>query len=301
MGLTSSGLLKRIWKMRIIYLFISPFFFLFIIFQLFPLIWSFVLSLHKWNGLSPMRFVGIENYLYLFRDQMFMIALKNTLLYWLADIICIIPLSLILASFLNNPWLKGRDSIQTVMFLPYVTATVAVGLVFYMIFDYNTGLINNIIVSLGFSPQPWLTSTRMSKLPVMMLTIWRVTPWYMIIIYSGLQSIDPELYEAATIDGAKPLQKLLYITIPSIAPLLFFCFIILSIESFRKFAEPYILTGGGPGNSSMSLVQYLYNNGFTIFKLGYASAIGYALTFLLLIVSGAQLKIMMSKPTAGSA
>lgn len=295
MSLISSDLLKRIWKMRVVYLFIAPFFILFFIFQLFPLIWSFVLSFHKWNGLGPMRFIGFGNYRYLFRDQMFLDSLKNTILYWCADIIVVIPLGLLLASLLNNRWLKGRNGIQTIMFLPYVSATVAVGLVFYMIFDDNTGLVNNMLVSLGLSPQPWLTSTRLSKIPVMILSIWRVTPWYMLIIYSGLKSIDPQLYDASKIDGAKPHQNLFYITIPSIAPILTFCFITLSIESFRKFAEPYILTGGGPGTSSMSLVQYLYNNGFIIFKLGYASAIGWALTVILLIISLGQLKIMMKR------
>ncbi len=281
--------------MRVVYLFISPFFILFAIFQLFPLLWSFVLTFHKWNGLGPMRFIGLGNYRYLCRDQMFLEALGNTMLYWCAEIIIVIPVALVLASLLNNHWLKGRNAIQTIMFLPYVSATVAVGLVFSMIFDENTGLINNILVTLGLSPQPWLTSTRFSKIPVMLLSIWRVTPWYMLIIYSGLKSIDPQLYDASKIDGAKAHQNLWYITIPSIAPILGFCFINLSIESFRKFAEPYILTGGGPGTSSMSLVQYLYNNGFIIFKLGYASAIGWALTIILLLISLGQLQIMMKR------
>ncbi|PID56725.1 sugar ABC transporter permease [candidate division KSB3 bacterium] len=295
MSVTSSPLVKRIWKMRVVYLFISPFFILFAIFQLFPLLWSFVLTFHKWNGLGPMRFIGLGNYRYLCRDQMFLEALGNTMLYWCAEIIIVIPVALVLASLLNNHWLKGRNAIQTIMFLPYVSATVAVGLVFSMIFDENTGLINNILVTLGLSPQPWLTSTRFSKIPVMLLSIWRVTPWYMLIIYSGLKSIDPQLYDASKIDGAKAHQNLWYITIPSIAPILGFCFINLSIESFRKFAEPYILTGGGPGTSSMSLVQYLYNNGFIIFKLGYASAIGWALTIILLLISLGQLQIMMKR------
>ena len=295
MSLISSGLWKRIWKMRVVYLFISPFFLLFIIFQLFPLLWSFVLSFHEWNGLGAMRFIGFGNYRYLLRDQMFLESLKNTILYWCVDILVVIPFALLLASFLNNRWLKGRNGIQTVMFLPYVSATVAAGLVFSMIFDDNTGLMNNVLASLGFSPQPWLTSTHLSKIPIMFLSVWRVTPWYMLIIYSGLKSIDPQLYDASKIDGAKPHQNLWYITIPSIAPILSFCFINLSIESFRKFAEPYILTNGGPGTSSMSLVQYLYNNGFIIFKLGYASAIGWVLTAIILIISLGQLKIMMKR------
>ncbi len=287
--------------MRVVYLFICPFFFLFVVFQLFPLIWSFVLSFYEWNGLAAMRFIGLDHYLYLFRDQMFVDALLNTFLYWAANILVIIPLALLLASFLNVPWLKGRDELQTAIFLPYVTATVAVGLVFYMIFDANSGLINSILETIGIPGLPWLTSTRLSKVPVMLLSIWRLTPWYMLIIYSGLKSIDPDLFEAAVLDGAKAHQKLIYITIPSIAPLLFFCLINLSIASFRMFAEPYILTGGGPATSSVSMVQYLYNTGFKIFKLGYASTIGYALTVVLLVVSTAQLKLMLNRAKTGGA
>jgi len=298
MNYQTSNLITRVWKMRVIYLFISPFFFLFIIFQLFPLIWSLILSFYEWNGLSPMKFIGLGHYRYLFRDQMFLDALVNTLLYWVANIMVVIPLAFLLASLMNVSWLKNRESFQTAIFVPYVTATVAVGLVFYMIFDTNTGLINNFLEMVGLSGVPWLTSTRLSKIPVMLLTIWRYTPWYMLIIFSGLRGIDPGLFEAATLDGARSFQKMIFITIPSIAPLLFFCFINLSISSFRMFAEPYVLTGGGPGTSSISMVQYLYSSGFKIFKIGYASAIGYALTFVLLIVSSAQLKLMLQKEGA---
>ena len=150
------------------------------------------------------------------------------------------------------------------LFLPNVTATVAVGLVFNMVFDFNSGLINGMLKDLGLTPQPWLNSTGLSKIPVMVLNIWRVTPWYMLILLSGLQAINPELYQAATVDGASPVQKLFYITIPSLAPILFFCFLTETIDSFRIFTEPYIMTGGGPGSSSLSIVLYLYESGFRV-------------------------------------
>ena len=290
---------SRIWKMRTVYLFISPFFMLFIVFQLFPLIWSFYLSFFEWNGLKPMQFVGLSQYKSLLVDKMFLECLKNTFIYWGASILLVIPLALILASAVNNPRNRGRKTFQTILFLPYVSAAVAVGLVFYIIFDFNSGLLNNLLVEIGLQRVPWLTSTKLSKIPVIILCTWRVVPWYMLIFYSGLQSINRDLFEAATIDGANVIQKLFRITIPSIAPIIFFCFINLSIESFRRFSEPYILTGGGPATSSMSLVQYLYNSGFVIFKLGYASAIGYALTFILIIISGFQLRLMIRQSRTG--
>jgi ABC-type sugar transport system permease subunit len=289
----------RIWKMRTVYLFISPFFLLFVVFQLFPLIWSFYLSFFEWNGLKPMQFVGLSQYKSLLVDKMFLECLKNTFIYWGASLLFVIPLALILASAVNNPRIRGAKTFQTILFLPYVSAAVAVGLVFYIIFDFNSGLLNNLLVEIGLQRVPWLTSTKLSKIPVIVLCTWRVVPWYMLIFYSGLQSIDRDLFEAATIDGANVIQKLFRITIPSIAPIIFFCFINLSIESFRRFSEPYILTRGGPATSSMSLVQYLYNSGFVIFKLGYASAIGYALTFILIIISGFQLRLMIRQSREG--
>ena len=129
----------------------------------------------------------------------------------------------------------------------------------------------------------------------MVLNIWRVTPWYMLIILSGLQSINPELYQAATVDGAGPLQRLCSITIPSLAPILFFCFVTETIDEFRIFTEPYVMTGGGPGSSSLSIVLYLYESGFTVFKLGYAATIGYALTVILLLISAAQVFVLRSR------
>jgi ABC-type sugar transport system permease subunit len=146
-------------------------------------------------------------------------------------------------------------------------------------------------------PVPWLNSTEFSKIPVMVLNIWRAMPWYMFIIFSGLQAINPEYYEAATVDGANAIQKLFYITIPSLAPILFFCFLTETIESFRIFTEPFVMTGGGPGSSSLSIVLYLYRNGFQIFKMGYASTIAYALTFILLSISAAQIFLLRKQGT----
>lgn len=291
-AVAKNGLLHRIWKNRIIYLFISPFYILFLIFGLFPILWSFYLTFYEWDGLSEMKPIGLDNYSALLRDNTFFEALRNTTIYWVVDIVFILLLALILASLLHNVWLKGSKAMRVILFLPYVTATVAVGLVFNMIFDFNSGLINSILTSLNLVPQPWLNSTELSKIPVMVLNIWRTTPWYMLIIYSGLQTINPEYYEAATVDGANAIQKLFYITIPSLAPILFFCFLTETIESFRIFTEPFVMTSGGPGDSSLSIVLYLYRTGFQIFKMGYASTIAYALTFILLIISAAQIFLL---------
>jgi ABC-type sugar transport system permease subunit len=288
----AQNLLDRIWRARVIYLFISPFFILFAIFQFAPLAWSFWLSFHEWDGLREIEPVGLSNYRFLLRDSVFISALQNTTIYWLAKVVLIIPLSLLIASLLNHEWLPAKPAYRTLMFIPYVTATVAAGLVFIMFFDFNIGVVNNILRGLGLDPRPWLNSVELSKVPVIVLAVWRATPFFTLIILSGMQGINPELYEAAKVDGAGGLQRFFWITIPSLAPILFFCAITISIDAFRIFSEPYILTQGGPGNSSISIVQYLYINGFRLFKLGLASTVGWALTFILLIISAAQIYLL---------
>lgn len=288
----SQSLLARIWRARTVYLFISPFFILFAIFQFFPLVWSFWLSFHEWNGLGPVQPVGFSNYRFLLRDSVFLAALGNTTVYWIAKVALIVPLSLIIASLLNHAWLRAKTVYRTIMFLPYVTATVAVGLVFVMLFDFNSGIVNEVLRNLGMEPRRWLNSVELSKVPVIVLSVWRVTPFFTLIVLSGMQAVNPELYEAAKVDGANGLQRFFAITIPSLAPILFFCIITISIDAFRIFTEPHILTQGGPGNSSLSIVQYLYINGFRLFKLGLASTVGWALTFILLLVSAAQLYLL---------
>ena len=291
-GLPSRETLRRIWKVRHAYAFIAPFYLLFLVFGAFPLVWSFYLTFQDWNGLKAMTPVGLKNYALLLRDQRFFDALGNTVMYWVVDIVFILSLGLLMASLLNTDPIKRGRFYRVVLFLPNVTATVAVGLVFNMVFDFNSGLINELLELVGLPRQPWLNSTELSKIPVMVLNIWRVTPWYMLILLSGLQSINPELYQAATVDGAGPVQKLFYITIPGLVHILFFCFLTETIESFRIFTEPYIMTSGGPGSSSLSIVLYLYESGFTVFKLGYASTIAYALAFILLIISAAQVFVL---------
>ncbi len=267
------------------YLFISPFFLLFVIFQLYPLIWSFVLGFYKWNGLTQKVFVGLDNYRMLLNDGQFWTAMYNTLWYTVANILFTLPISVLLGVLLVSPMMRGGRIFKTVLVLPYVTSTVAAGIIFSMLFSSRIGVINGMLKSLGLSPVAWLSAMEWSKYPVALLSIWRNTPWYMLIIMSALLGVDAHLYEAARIDGANAWQRLIKITLPCIMPVLMFSLINLTIDSVRIFTEPYVLTAGGPGASSMSVIQYLYINAFETFKLGYASAVGYVLTFFLVIVS----------------
>jgi multiple sugar transport system permease protein/lactose/L-arabinose transport system permease protein len=152
-----------------------------------------------------------------------------------------------------------------------------------MLFDEKVGLINEILNSLNINRIGWLTSTTYSKIPVIFLYVWRSTPWYTMIIFSGLLNISKDYYEAATVDGAGTWKQFWYITLPSLRNILFFCSINLTVDSWKMFNESYILPG--PGTSNMSLFQYMYQSGFSIFKMGYASAIGVILILILGIIS----------------
>lgn len=284
---------KFLKKYRYPYLFILPFFILFLVFQLIPNIWTIYISLTEWNGIGDPTFVGTENYTMLFKDYMFWDALKNTVVYWISGVVLILILALIISSLLNYSRLRARSFFKSATYLPNICAVISMGLIFSMLFEQNTGLVNQVLVTFGGERVDWLTGTRYSKLPVIVLNVWRNTPWFTMILLSGLLNISPEYYEAAKVDGANAFQRFFSITLPSLSNVMFFCFITLTADSWKLFNEPYMLQG--PGTSNVSLFQYMYESGFNIFKLGYASAIGCVLTLILLIVSVIQFIIRVKQ------
>lgn len=265
------------------YLFISPFFILFLVFQLIPVVWTFVISFSEWNGLGAPLWIGFDNYALMFNDYMVKDAFTNNIVYWFSSLVIIFIFSMLIALALKSEGLRGKKFFQTATFLPYVCASVAMGLIFGMLFDENAGLINEILVSLGSSRIPWLNSSQWSKIPVIALFNWRTIPWFTMIIFSGLLNIPNELYEAATVDGANVVQKFTKITLPSLGNILFFCSITITANVWKMFNESFILAG--PGSSNTSLFQLVYEYGFTIFKLGYASALSVLLIILMLSIS----------------
>lgn len=280
-------MLKTLKKYRAPYLFILPFFILFLVFQLIPTVWTFYISLTNWRGIGDPVFCGFENYRKLMLDNMFWDALKNTVVYWLTGLVLILVFAVLIANLLNSELLRGRVFFKTVTFLPNICAAIAMGLIFRMLFDENTGLINEALQSIGGKRIPWMTSTEYSKLPVIILNVWRNTPWFTMIILSGLLNISRDYYEAATVDGAGRWKQFWYITMPSLKNILFFCSITLTVDSWKIFNESYILPG--PGTSNTSLFQYMYESGFNIFNMGFASAIGVILIIILAVLSMVQM------------
>lgn len=279
-------MMKTLKKYRAPYLFILPFFILFFVFQLIPTIWTVYISFTEWKGIGDPQPCGVSNYRKMMVDSMFWESLGNTVIYWIAGLVLIMGLSVLIATLLNSPLVKGRAFFRTAAFLPNICAAIAMGLIFRMLFEENVGLVNEILVSLGAERMPWLTSTEFSKIPVVFLTAWRYTPWFTMIVLSGLLNISPDYYEAATVDGANAVQKFVYITLPSLGNILFFCSITVTVDMWKMFNESYILPG--PGTSNTSLFQYMYQSGFNVFNMGYASAIGVILIMILTVLSAVQ-------------
>lgn len=282
-------MLKTIKKYKMPYLFILPFFVLFLVFQLIPIIWTVYISFTQWRGIGDPQFIGWDNYKKILIDNMFWEALKNTVVYWISGLVLILIFALLIATILNSDLLKGRVFFKTVTFLPNVCAAIAMRLIFRLFFDENAGLINEALQAFGVSRVPWLTSTQFSKIPVIILNVWRNTPWFTMIILSGLLNIPRDYYEAATMDGAGKWKQFCYITLPSLGNILFFCSVTLTVDSWKLFNESYILPG--PGTSNTSLFQYMYESGFNTFNMGYASSIGVVLIVILAIISVIQLAV----------
>jgi cellobiose transport system permease protein len=281
----------RLWhemkRYKIAYLFISPFFILWLIFGLFPLLWSLQLSFTRWDGFSPMKFIGLTNYERILTDPIFWQAVSNTIYLWLGHIVIMFALALFLAVVLNMKSLRGKVFFRMVWFMPYVVGTAGIALVFGLVFDQHYGPLNAV---LGQSI-PWLVDADWTKITVIIFNNWQITGFWLLLLLAALQGIDPGLYEAAMIDGANALQRFRHITIPGLAPVLFFTFILETTGSIRIFTQPFVLYGaqGGPAGSSLSIVMYLYNNAFGNQRYGYASAVGWILFVMLIAVSVLQI------------
>jgi ABC-type sugar transport system permease subunit len=284
------------------YLFVSPFFVLFIVFGLYPIIYSFVLSLNNWHSARVWEFVGLKNYAtLLFKDPVFWISVYNNVYIFIINVPVMIFLSILIAIALNNPARRHKDLFRIVYLLPYVTSVLSIAIVFYVFFDDQSGLVNLLIGTIGIPAVHWLTSQEMSKVSIDILVTWKWTGYNMIIALAGLQSIDTQIYDAVKIDGASGVRTFWQITFPLLRPVIGFQFITAMIGTFNLFTEPYFLTNGGPGYSSLTLVLYLYRSAFKFFQLGYGAAIAFLTFIFVLIPSVAQVRIWAQRDRTYSA
>jgi len=269
------------------YIFVSPFFILFTVFFLFPTVFALILGFFNWRGLGQPEWFMLRNYERLFRDQIFWQAVQNTIVYSAFSLFVIVPLALLEAMALNAKALRFKTLWRILYFAPIVTSTVAVAIVFRIIYNREFGIINNLLLALGGMPVDWLGNPSINKFAVMGVVVWRWTGLLAVYFLAGLQSIPEELHEAAAIDGASAFQRFLHVTLPSLRPVILFVSVIVLIGSMQIFDDPQVLFGGGgPANSGLSIVQYLYTRGINDLLFGYASAVG---LFLFVVIFGLSL------------
>lgn len=274
------------------YWLVLPYVVFLLVFMAYPVLFSVWLTFHDWNIVSPdIPFVGLENYKRLLNDDLFFKALWNTLRFILINIPLQIGLALILAVALNQP-LKGRGFFRGAYFLPVVTSGVVISFLWAWMLSTDDGLINALLQKAGLHLVPWLTSETWAIPSLAWVAAWKNLGYYVVIFLAGLQSIPKQLYEAARIDGATPLQCFFWITIPMLNPAMLLVVILSTINGFQLFTEPYIMTGGGPANSSLSVVMYIYKNAFQSLDMGYAATIGLVLALIILSVSMIQKRLL---------
>jgi len=277
------------------YIFISPFFILFAVFFLFPTVFALILGFFNWRGLGQPEWFALRNYERLFRDQIFWQSVQNTIFYSGFSLFIIVPLALLEAMALNAKALRFKTLWRILYFAPIVTSTVAVAIVFRMLYNREFGIINNLLISLGAAPVDWLGDPAWVKWAVMGVVVWRWTGLLAVYFLAGLQAIPEELHEAAAIDGANAFQRFLHVTLPSLRPVILFVSVIVLIGSMQIFDDPQVLFGagspGGPANAGLSIVQYLYTRGINDLLFGYASAVGLFLFVVIFVLSLVQFRV----------
>lgn len=269
------------------YLFLMPNLIGFIIFTVFPVIGSLLLSFADWNLITAPKVVGFQNYHDLIGDQVYWRSLINTGIYSVASVSANIFFALLLAVLLNHK-IRGIKFFRTAFFLPVVCSSVAMALIWQWLFDYQMGLLNHILSWFKLGPYPWINSPQWALPSVILVSVWKGLGYNMVIFMAALQGVPSELYESAKIDGANGWQSFWNVTWPLISPSTFFVTVTSIINSFQVYDLTTVLTNGGPGNATNTLVMYIFQNAFRFFKMGYASAIAYTLFGIVLVITALQ-------------
>ena len=272
------------------YSFLLPYLLVFGLFWVWPIINSFYLSFQN-TRVNPSTLSLSVNWGRLWNDPFFWTALKNTLLILLVQVPVMLLLAVALAIALNSPLLAFKGFYRFAFFAPVVVGDVAYSAVFRLMFNREFGAVNAGLASLGLPTPDWLNTTGPALFLIILTVTWRWTGYNAIIILAGLQNIALELYEAARIDGANGWQQFWGITLPQLRPILLFAFVLSIIGTIQLFTEPWLITGGGPGNSTTTLGVYLYQQGFRNFNFGYAAAIGYTVALLAAVFSILQIRL----------
>lgn len=261
------------------------------IFFVYPVVFSLIIVFHRWDVVTPMEFVGIKNFIRIFSDEVFLQSILNTGIF----LILHIPLQIIIALFFAvqlNQNIRLRGLFRTLYFLPVVVSGVVVTILFQQLFSYDTGILNLLLNKIGIPRIPWLVSEYWAMPSIALMATWKNVGLYVILFLSGLQSIPKELYEAAELDGANSIHKFFKITLPMLNPTVVTVVVLSIIGGFSLFIEPYVLTGGGPMNSTLSAMLYIYNQAFSFGHMGYAATMGLFFAAIIFTVVSMQRKFV---------
>ncbi len=287
--------LREVWRQArknwTAYMFLVPGILHFFVFTLFAVLFAFYISFHKWNILEPDKpFVGLDNYARLFSDEYFHQAVGNTFLFVIG-----VPLTMATALFvallLNNN-IRGRGIFRTLFYIPVITPLVVTSIIWKWVYQGDYGLLNYYLLKFGIIKEKllWLADPNLALPALIIMGIWAGTGGQMVIYLAGMQSIPEEMYDAAKVDGANGFQRLLYVTIPLLAPTTFFLFITSIIGTFQIFTQIYIMTSGGPLRRTTTIGYYLYQKAFQHLDMGYATAMAFALFAMIFVFTLLQMK-----------
>jgi multiple sugar transport system permease protein len=288
--LTYQAMKRR--EMLTAYAFILPTLLGFLIFIVGPMLASFAVSLYDWNMLTPPKYIGLENYQQLFADPRIGTVYLTTFRLAFIIICCNMSLGLGLALLLDHkmPMLL-RNFFRVSYFFPYVVSGVAIAIIWTFLFNRDLGPLNYYLGFLGIERISWLNSSTYSPWAIVIADVWKNVGFYVLVFLGGMQAISRELYEAAEVDGASAWHRFRHITLPLLSPTILFLSITSVIGALQIFEQPQILTNGGPGDATRTIVLYIYEHGFRFFDMGYASTVAISLFIIILILTAIQFRL----------
>lgn len=292
-----SGFTKGLWRNLPAYGMIAPALIVLGVFALLPMMTALVLSFTSWNIVGPVRWIGLGNYALAFADPTFARSLANTLIYSAASSLGGIAGAMALALALQGQF-RGSDFFRPILFLPALLSEVITALVFQWLYSTDFGLLNYGLTLVGIGKVPWLTSASWAMVSVVLMGAWVGAAYNAPILLAGLQTINPSLREAARLDGASPWREFRDITLPLLRPFTLYVLVMALIGSFQVFGRIFVLTGGGPVDSTLVAVQYVYRVAFTFNQMGYASALSVSLFAILLVLTWIQMKLFQQEEGA---
>jgi len=258
--------------------------------MLYPILYTLYLSFMNWTSTAT-TFVGLSNYSFILTDPNFWSSLINDAFVLLIQVPVMLLLATIIAVALNNDYLRFKWVFRLAVFLPVLVDLVTYSISFQIIFDPHFGLMNYLLGFVHIGPVDWIANSWDARLAIVIMVTWRWTGYNAIILLSGLQTVSKDIYEAAIVDGASRLRIFIQVTIPLLKPILLFCTILSTVGTLQLFTEPYILTGGGPNNATLTPMLYLYNLAFGSFHFGIGSAGTYIITTIIGLLSYLQLRV----------